>query len=156
MRSREVVATLQADTWTMAERTTDLGLGIVRFRTPVLRAGQVEGYGRVLRVLWPYAEEDSGAMPTSADSEAMGEFEDRLCAAVESDAHAYLAAVLTFDGARQWVFYTDDVTECGRRLEAMPQNEEPYPIELDAFDDPEWQYLREEILGPFRERSAGV
>jgi hypothetical protein len=85
-------------------------------------------------------------MPDNFESEAMGEFEDRLCAALEADAHAYLAAVLTFDGARQWVFYTDDVAECGRRLEAMPQNEQPYPIELDAFDDPDWSYLRKQLL----------
>jgi hypothetical protein len=54
--------------------------------------------------------------------------------------------VLTFDGARQWVFYSGDVGECGRRLEAMAQNAEPYPIEIDAFDDPTWQYLRTQIL----------
>jgi hypothetical protein len=33
-------------------------------------------------------------------------------------------------------------------LEAMPQNEDPYPIEFDAFDDPEWSYLRTTLLGP--------
>jgi hypothetical protein len=146
MRSAEVIAALRSDQWTLAEVSTDFGLGLLRYRTPVLNPGQVDGYDRVLRILWPYAEEDSGEMPDESDSEAMAEFENRLCAALETDAHAYLAAVLTFDGARQWVFYTSDVAECGRRLEDMPQNDDPYPIELDAFDDPDWSYLREQIV----------
>ena len=62
----------------------------------------------------------------------MEAFENRFCQAVEHDAHAVLAAVLTFDGARQWVIYTSDVQECGARLEAMPQEPEPYPLELTS------------------------
>jgi hypothetical protein len=73
-------------------------------------------------------------------------FENRLVPALEGDALAALVAVLTFDGARQWVFYTSDVKACGGRLEAMPQERDPYPIELDAFADPEWGYLRDQIL----------
>ena len=73
-------------------------------------------------------------------------FEERFCQAVEQDACAVLSAVLTFDGARQWVFYTDDVKGCAERLGAMPQETEPYPLELTAQDDPEWSYLRDEIL----------
>ena len=76
----------------------------------------------------------------------MEEFEARVCPVLEHDAHAVLVAILTFDGARQWVFYTRDVPECGKRINAMPQNQERYPIELDAFDDPAWGYLRDAIL----------
>lgn len=141
MSSIGVVEALRADKWSVAEVTTESGRALLRYRTPVLAASEADGYVRVLRVLWPYADEGSGEMPDQACSDAMAQFENRLCPALELDAHAYLAAVLTSDGARQWVFYTDDVAECGRRLEAMPQNEEPYPIELDAFDDPDWSYL---------------
>jgi hypothetical protein len=119
---------------------------MIRYRTPVLQPNETGTFARCLRVLWPYAPEGSGAMPSAADSEQMKVFEDRLCYALEHDVHAALAAVLTFDGARQWVFYTSDVPTCGRRLAAMPQEAERYPIELDAFDDPEWDYLREQVL----------
>ena len=146
MRSKQVIAGLRWDKWNIAECSTDHGVGILRYRIPVPRPNEVTGYGRVLRVVWPYAAEGARAMPSPEESAAMGVFEDRLCEALESDAHAYLAAVLTFDGARQWVFYTNDATVCGSRLEEMPQNEDPYPIELDAFDDSEWSYLRDTIL----------
>lgn len=146
IRSPVVVETLRADVWSMASGELEAGAFVLRFRTPVLGPTNVEGFSRVLRVVWSYAPVDSDAMPTASDSNAMGQFEDRLCAAFEHDAHAYLAAVLTFDGARQWVFFTSDVPECGRRLHQMPQEVEPYPIKLDAFDDPEWSYLHDTIL----------
>jgi hypothetical protein len=146
MPTRNVRAVLRADTWTLEKGNAEAGPLVLRYRTPILGPDGVEGYNRVLRILWPYEAEDTGAMPSIDDSTEMELFEDRLCVAVEIDAHAFLCAVLTYDGARQWVFYTQDVGECGRRLEGMPQNAEPYPIEIDAFDDPTWQYLRTQIL----------
>jgi hypothetical protein len=142
----DVSAVLAADKWALATASGETGPLVLRYRTPILGPDNVEGYHRVLRILWPYEAEDTGAMPSASDSVDMGQFEDRLCDVLEFDAHAFLAAVLTSDGARQWVFYTADVGECGRRLEAMPQNVERYPIEIDAFDDPAWQYLRAQIL----------
>jgi hypothetical protein len=144
--NRNVSAVLAADRWALAKAKAEAGPLVLRYRTPILGPDNVEGYHRVLRILWPYEAEDSGAMPSTSESAEMGQFEDRLCGVLEVDAHAFLAAVLTFDGARQWVFYTADVGECGRRLEGMPQNAERYPIEIDAFDDPTWQYLRTQIL----------
>jgi Family of unknown function (DUF695) len=143
---RNVYAVLASDTWTLAEGNVEAGPFVLRYRTPILGPDGVEGYNRVLRIFWPYEAENSGALPSTKDSADMEQFENRLCDALEIDAHAFLAAVLTFDGARQWVFHTLDVGECGRSLEGMPQNADPFPIEIDAFDDPAWQYLRTQIL----------
>jgi hypothetical protein len=119
---------------------------ILRFRTPVLMPAEVESHPIRLAILWPFADEDSRALPDSQTQEAMQLFEDRVCAAFESDGLAVLTAALTFDGARQWLFYTGDLDECGRRLNTMPQEPEPYPIELVAAADPGWNYLRDEFL----------
>jgi hypothetical protein len=65
------------------------------------------------------------------------------------DVHEYprcLRVLWAYDGARQWVFYTANLQECRARLNAMPQEQQRYPIELDAFDDAEWDYLRNEII----------
>jgi hypothetical protein len=86
MPNPHFAAAPKADGWSLVERRLESGPAMLRFRTPVLDPSQVEGYGRALRILWPYA-------------------------------------VLTFDGARQWIL-------------------------LDAFDDPDWSYLREKLLGP--------
>jgi hypothetical protein len=155
-RLHPVKALLRSDRWAVAEARTPSGPALLRYRTPVLSSHEVNGYGHVLKIVWAYAPEDSAELPTRAQSEEMEAFEDRFCEAVEGDAHAILTAVLTLDGARQWVFYTGDIPECGRRLEAMPQEEEPYPIELTTESDPSWSYLRDEILKrvPWREHGA--
>jgi len=107
---------------------------------------ETEGYEHRLLVVWPYADEGMGDLPSENDQAQMQVFEDSLCDAWERDGLAVLTAVLTFDGARQWVFYTRNVDECGERLSAMPQEAEPYPIELTTEPDPKWSYLREQIL----------
>jgi Family of unknown function (DUF695) len=134
------------DQWAGAEVHADGGLALIRFRTPVLGGSEMPGYPNLLTVVWAYDEEGSGALPDSMLSEEMATFENRICDAFEADNHAVLVAVLTFDGARQWVFYTGDVAECGDRLSRMPHDDGPYPIELNTREDAKWEYLRNEIL----------
>ena len=141
---------LQADQWDLAEATGSIGTATLRYRVPVLLAGEAADYDRCLRIVWIYAEEGSGALPDQEALVALEDFENRLCDALESDALGVLTAVLTLDGARQWVFYTADLKACSARLNDMPQREEPYPIELDSFPDQDWSYLREDILAIVR------
>jgi hypothetical protein len=154
MPKNKVRDVLRDDRWTGVEGSNNVGPFLFRYRTPVLAPPDTKGYGDVLRILWAYADENTGAMPSPLDSEQMGEFEDRFCEAVEQDATAILTAVLTFDGARQWIFYTGDVQECGERLNNMPQNDEPYPLELTTEEDPDWQCLRETVLTFVPEESS--
>jgi hypothetical protein len=146
MRNPEIAAILHRDRWSITHGVGDVGPYVLRFQQELLPVSDTSGYSELLTILWPYAEEDTGALPSSADLAAMEVFEERLHAALEHDAHAVITAVLTFDGARQWVVYTSDFMECGQRITDMPQNEDPYPIEMHAKDDPGWDYLRKEVL----------
>ncbi len=137
---------LSHDTWATAEGGPDDAPYLIRFRTPIVEAGEAPGHDHRLSVVWAYAAEGSGALPDDATSAAMAEFENRLCDAWEHDALAFLSAVVTYDGARQWVWYTGNVALCGERLDDMPQEAEPYPIELSTEYDPDWNFLREEVL----------
>lgn len=137
---------LAHDVWAMADGSLDTGPFILRWRTPVFNGADSGQYIYRVSVLWAYAEENSGDLPDDQLSEAMAVFEDRLCHAWEYDGNAILAAVLTFDGARQWLFYTRNVDECGERIAGMPQEEEAYPIEINTEEDPGWTYLREQML----------
>jgi Family of unknown function (DUF695) len=123
-----------------------LGLGLVRYRTPVLSSAETRTHPHCVRVVWPYAPDGTGALPDDRVSAALERFESRLVAAWESDHLAVLAAVLTFDGARQWAFYTSDVPRCAERLSGLPEDSAAYPIEIDAFADPDWAYLRSDLL----------
>lgn len=147
---------LKHDRWAGASGEREAGPFILRFRTPVLESDETGVHANQLLVVWAYAEEGTGALPSSEDQERMSAFEERLCEAWEGDGLAVLTAVLTFDGARQWVFYASDVGECGKRLNDMPLEAEPYPIKLTTEPDPGWDYLREQILllADWREHQA--
>ena len=110
-----------------------------------------ESHSSLLRIIWMYADENAGVMPSDEDSAEMAEFEDLLVDALEADNLAILTAALTFDGARQWVWYTGDVPKCGERINSLPATVDPYPIEIDTLSDPKWEYLYETILGPVTE-----
>lgn len=138
---------LEEDRWSMAQLGHPLGDATLRFRSRILGPLGVEEHGHRLSITWAYAPEGSGERLSAALGETMGRFEDHLCEAVEHDAHAVLVAVLTFDGARQWVLYTGDVAEVGKRLSVMPDLDgKPYPIELYTEPDPTWSFLRDELL----------
>lgn len=141
-----VLKMINDDKCQLVEVKLEVGLALIRFRTPVLGGVEMPGYNWRLAILWPYADAGSGAWPTRESMEEMDVFETRLCEAFEKDAHAVLVAVVTLDGARQWVFYTSSVEECVSRLNYMPQADEPYPLEIEGTEDPKWLYLREEIL----------
>jgi hypothetical protein len=100
----------------------------------------------LLRVVWIYADEGLGFMPDGTELLRMEQFEDRLCDTWEASGNAILTAVLTLDGAKQFVFYAQDVSQCSELLNRMPQEEQPYPIELDAQNDPDFSYLRNKIV----------
>ena len=127
---------------------------LIRFREPLLATTNTQGYEQVLTVLWAYADEGSGALPDEATSAELTSFEDHLCEAFEHDAHAVLAAVVTTDGARQWIIYSDDIDECGQRLTDMPHGDGPYPIEMQTDADPEWSYFRDTVSPSDKEDEA--
>jgi Family of unknown function (DUF695) len=151
MSKQAILSHIKRDAWISITMEVDDAPCLFLHRDPIPDAGDTPGYEHLLRVVWVYDDEGSGALPDDDLAEQMQDFDDRLCAAWESDGLAILTAVLTFDGARQWVFYTGDPASCGNRLEAMPQEAEPYPIELDTNEDPDWSYLHQTLMDNFTE-----
>ena len=147
MRSnRSVLDLLNRDEWTLVKGDTDERYYLFRFRTPLPEPEMTGDFLHLLRCIWEYAPESSGEMPSPEVTEDLQLFENRLCEAWELGSVAVLAAVLTFDGVRQWIFYTCNAKECVRLLNEMPQNKESYPIQLDTREDPNWSYVREQII----------
>ena len=80
-------------------------------------------------------------LATDKEADALGVFEDRLVLAIEQDRQSVLAAVLTCDGKREFVFYTSNAENFINLLNEIPQELERYPVELSCNTDPEWQYF---------------
>ena len=142
----KVVRVLEHDHGALAEGERAVGPFVLRYRTPVIAQPDTGSHVYLVQLVWEFDDVGSGAMPEPGVSETMQELEDRLCADWERDATAFLAAVLTIDGARQWIFYARDVAECLRRLGPLRHEGEPYPIEITSRVDRAWAFLHESVL----------
>ncbi|MBU8975379.1 DUF695 domain-containing protein [Lysobacter sp. MMG2] len=140
-----VAQIVAADRWTLAEGECEGHPLFLRFREDFREHPDVSAYPHLMRVVWHYAPNAAG-MPDRTASEQMGVFEDWLIAAVEPDQTAVLAAVITHDGDRQWLFYGADVRAFARALRAIPQGDVRLPIDVTTERDPDWTNLHEGTL----------
>ena len=140
----EVGHLLRTDDWAVADGVTDRGAITVRFRTPVLAAGQGRSHPQALQVLWTYGDEGGG--PDEMLERRMAAFEDRLIERLEADGVAVAVSVVTHDGTRQWLFYTADLTECSQRLHDLSVEFGESTLEFNTQHDEQWDYLHHEVL----------
>ena len=133
-----------SDAWAIAEgRHNGLPL-LIRFRDQIARDDPKLSLSHLVLVTWRFESNDSG-MPDVAESGAMKAFEDRLLQALEKDRNGTLVAIVTTNGWREWAFYVKSVQAFSSALHDMPQEIDPYPIEIVAEEDATWSYLFETI-----------
>jgi hypothetical protein len=125
--------------WTLVNGTYDGKQVIIRFRQFSPKFDKTK-YPIRLNVFWSMSESSGVGLPIQAEAVRLDQFEDRIVEAVEPDQHSVLSVVVTGDGQREFVFHTHDDKGFVERLSAMPQEAEPYPIEIRRFRDPDWKY----------------
>lgn len=97
----------------------------------------------LIRVSWRYEALPDG-MPVERDAELMGRVQDAFEVTFRKDKAAYLVAVFTGEGRRDWLFYTGNLNIFNKVFNrALEDIEETIPFEIDAQSDPEWAEYRE-------------
>lgn len=99
-------------------------------------------YPQHINIFWKMSETDENGLPTDEEFSRLATFEDRIVNAVEHDEHSILVGALTCNGEKEFVFHTSDVPRFLQRLTNMPQEEERYPITIQKYDDPDWNYFK--------------
>lgn len=135
---------IACDKWTIAAAPEGYKPVVIRIRECSRETLGYEGFPKLIRVLWEFEHNGSG-MPGENTSGQMRVFEDRLVLALEQSGGGVHVAVVTMDGFREWVFYVKDKEAFREAITYMPQEQEPYPVRIDATNDAEWQYLRNEV-----------
>ncbi|MGF1713162.1 DUF695 domain-containing protein, partial [Vibrio kagoshimensis] len=132
------------DHWAVAEgKYNDLPL-MIRFRDKLMPHLGISNYPKLIQVYWNYSVHESG-MPSKVDSAAMEIFENRLVDSLETDMSGVLSSAITTNGYREWVFYCKSTDVFAEKLHNIPQEMEPYPIEIEAVHDPKWDYYFNEV-----------
>ena len=98
-------------------------------------------FSQRLNVTWTMSQPDQNGLPTDQEFSKLAAFEDRLVNAVEPDEQSILVGALTCNGNKEFIFHTADPSEFLKRLTNMPQETERYPITIEKYDDPDWNYF---------------
>ena len=97
----------------------------------------------LIRVSWRYNSKRDG-FPDDIDAALMERANNLLTETFRKDPVAYLVAITTGDGEREWLFYAASLPIFGRVFNrALEQMEETLPLEITAEADPDWQAYRE-------------
>jgi hypothetical protein len=136
---------LDALPWNVIQASNDEGIVIFRHRNFPSDFPKAT-FPHRLNIFWQMSEAASNGLPEDAESDRMGLFEDRLIEATEPDAQSVLSLVLTGKGQREFIFHTQAPEEFLRRLTDMPQEDNPYPIEIHHTEDSTWEYV-DRVLG---------
>lgn len=133
-----------SDQWTVAHGATESGPVIARFRSGQPSDADRELFGKLVLVRWPFERREGLDLPTNAAMAAMDEFEDRIIDASDADRWwGSCVAIITREGTREWRFYAPDVTAFVEQFSAAQRGLGPYPLDLQAFDDPDWNGFAE-------------
>ena len=136
----ELSEIIKRDQWAGAEGTHNELPLIIRFRNKVSKDCNLKPLPQLIQIFWDFEDSRSG-MPSNEESNAMRVFEDRLVEALEPDLVGILIAAITTNGYREWVYYVKSVEDFSERLHAMPQEGDPYPIDIQTKEDPNWDYF---------------
>ena len=88
-------------------------------------------------ISWEYNPRDESGLPNSSVLKEMRRFEE-LLDSVESSGAAYLMAIVTGDGAREWLWYSRDAQEMMNHVNRALTSQKPFPIKFIREDDPTW------------------
>lgn len=97
----------------------------------------------LIRVSWKYNSLPDG-FPDEADAELMGRVTDAFEETFRKDKAAYMVAIYTGEGTRDWLFYTGNLGIFNKVFNrALEDIGETVPFEIEAQSDPDWTDYKE-------------
>jgi hypothetical protein len=134
------------DMWTVGTADQDGQPLVIRVRSQMPDVAERQRHAQLVVVGWPYDGADTG-LPTTGDSVAMQAFEDAVERALERGGAGTQVASITGAGHKEWRYYAADAEAFVAALNASLEGHPTYPLEIEMFDDAEWQGLQQLLEG---------
>ncbi len=131
--------------WTAPAEAENGKLVLVTGRKGLENVRDTGKYVFRIEVIWPYEADDEG-MPTRDTSALMEEVQDALEAVFSKDPVAVNTGIYTGDGERNWIFYCRSLHIFQRKLNEALTPFATLPLEVRAFEDPDWEEYQEMCL----------
>lgn len=134
------------DTWTVGTADQDGQPLVIRVRSQMPAVADRQRHAQLIVVGWPY-DGTEGGLPTSDETAAMQDFEHAVEAGLERGGAGTQVASITGAGHKEWRYYAADADAFVTALNASLDGHPTYPLEIEMFDDSEWQGLQQLLDG---------
>lgn len=125
--------------WRIAIEQHDDGLRrIFRVRNLPPSGVNIDAFPIVVTVIWSYRDDNGTGMPSANVTDLMNRFEDLVRSAVEDSGHAFLAAVITGLGTREWRWCSQDSDNAVESISQISADHPEFAVECFAAPDPDW------------------
>ena len=131
------------ENWFVAELELDNKPLILRGRKNLSGAEAMNTHSKLITITWNYDPDDETGLPPTQLLPLMSAAEHVIFNALEKDDLCIFFAVSVHDGSKQWLAYTHNVDDAYDRLNEALRDQEPYPLEFSAADDPSWEEYAE-------------
>jgi hypothetical protein len=129
------------DTWVIA-RTEEQGSRVLfRYRAIAPARTTPVDYPDLINIYWRFDGSGSGGMPSSAMADRMVSLE-KLLDTIEDPAVGFLMVAITGNNRKEWIWYVSNRDTFVTKLNGLLGGLEPFPIELEAGSDPNWDNYR--------------
>ena len=112
---------------------------VLRLRTDRPATADVASHSTAVMTRWAYPERAGSAEPPEDEGRRMSNLEGALSALTAGNGFSFLMCAGTGLGSKDWVYYTRDANRFMQRLNELLAGHEPYPIEIEFFEDPSWK-----------------
>ena len=131
--------------WTMVEGLVDQVPFSLRHRD-FSSLFPVKVYPYRVSLTWTMTRTSINGLGSRAEIAFMQVFEKVVLDLVEKDRHAILSLVISSKNEREFVFHTKEHNEFLKRLALLPQLDDPFPVQVQSFDDENWLYDKQQFL----------
>jgi hypothetical protein len=132
-----------SDSWSVATGQDSGQPLIFRIRNPPPSFARKEEFPHLLAVSWPYESPNVQGMPSPDVVRRMTRFEDLLLPALEGSRLAFLTAIVTGNGVREWQWYAHVPEDVMKLVNETLGELEPFPVQFSFQDDPLWVGYRQ-------------
>jgi len=96
-------------------------------------------FPHLLAICWKYDATCNNGMPLPEEVKRMTELEDLLESGIEKVEQAFLTAIVTGNGVREWQWYARDPKKLMELVNQTLGELEPFPVQFSFQHDPEWE-----------------
>lgn len=138
------------DTWSLVTGEDNGNPSTFRIRKNAPPFAPMVAYPHLLVTSWPFERGNEDGLPSSDVGAHMGEYEDTLESALESADQGFLAAVVTGNGIREWLWYVHDWQEVMKLVNEALCGNPAFRVQVKLQSDPRWDRYTGllDIVGP--------